>query len=603
MTMWHKVERLKRDRLHKWARTVVPEKADWIVENLSTLREHLEHHVVGATKAKIKIRGRKTTDVNPADLTFEVYSRITEIEGDIRTLVHALFTAHSSGVYFVNLMTEVHSVKNAEERQDRVEGKLENKGDEQAAMRELRKQFDTECREIAETFVYPQVRIYVPRESHRTFYVVKTADDTEVYEKSLGDQNDPSLLRWFKSYVWTEPVYQKLHECVDRLADRYAMFNESKDVNQWLRHVLRLMDSEDQYRFQLDDTSMGIITAERKEWAWGVVSVPKGDATKSTPAWDQWEQKFSCQAMVNWWRVWLGLIFDPEVATGKATEYNRSKANLGLVWVRSSGKEGSSVILEVISSRLGRNITTVVRAQTDQFEMAQYFGKRCAFFDDARTTRMLFRGNYHSVVTGSEQSIETKGNQAFKAWVNCGMFCSSNRRIVANRFATDQMRRLIYIVLKRTYGNKTPDWASQLHSEWGDYMAKVRATYEPIKAKYGTEDIFHHYEEEEIADYYAAELAADAMATVHEYVRANWVRNPKASITLTALAKLYRTTMAKVGGRGDWNEDNFEEIVLRDISADREFSIKGNVVYGLSVPFDADHVAEQIGGESTDSDA
>ena len=599
--MLDKIERLKTEKLLKWARATCPDNHEWIIDHIELLRGHVAEVCLSATKQKLKLKAKTAWSVDPKELTFETYTARLGIEGEMRMMLTYLFKPTAQGaVYFVNLLDEVREVLFKSQSEDRVESKYENKTDVAAYLSQLKRDFESEVRHLAQVAIYPQIKIFVPKRGGKTYYVVKTADGKEVHEKHMGDMNEPLMFRWFRSYVWSESNFEKFNEYCDHFAEKYAMFPESKTPQDVFRYAVRLMDSEVESKHQLDDSTMAIITDDPKKWAWGVVSVEDGDATKPTPAWGEWEAKFTEPKMIHWWRVWLGLIFDPTVATGLVNGFTRSQANLALVWVKSAGKEGSTVVRDVIARRLGENVVASIRGEFDQFEMASYFGKRLATVDDCSMTRILYRGNVHSIITGADQSIETKGNQAYTAWVNCSVYCTSNHRIVANRFAADQMRRLLYIVLRRTNVKKTPNWSEQLHAQWGDYMAKCRIAYEKEKAISGTQDIFNHYADPAIAEHYAAMLSPSPLIAVHEVIRELWKREDGARLNVNALQKLYRESLQGIRG-GQFDESEYTSVALRDTG--ENFEIRGQWIYGLRLDATKETIINAIVGEGEHDEA
>lgn len=555
----------------------------------------LSDRLTGVAGKALAFKGpQSSVRLQPENLDFAEFGKRLNLPPADAVVWSPLFESPTPGKppFAVRMLVEIRDSLAEAQRRDRAASKLEDRGETAAQTLEMRDAFEAELRQVAAKLIYSRVRIFTPKEGDTSFYICKTRNKIEAYKKNASETQ--ALFRWFRTYIWGDD-YPKICQHVNTLRRKWPQFAEVTDPEKFLEHALRIMDKDGEDCHLLSEEQMAIITDDRDAWAWGVVHAPEPKGGKFD-AWLEWESKFACPAMVKWWRAWLAQIFDPRCASGLVTNRVRSAGNLGLVWIKSPGKEGSSVVTSLLSRLLGPNVTAAVRLGNDNFEMASYYGKRCVFADDIRAPRILYRGTFHSIVTGGEQSIEEKHARPFKGWVNCSVVCTSNSPIVANRYATDQMRRLVYIVLKPSKGPKDDGWGARLDEQFGDYMAECRKVLAELHSKYGTNDIFHHYEDPVIAEHYAATLRSDHLASIHDIVTETAAFGSQYTTRITALFALYAKAYRLVRG-AKLDDADFEEIVIRDLTARFGVNPTGNIMKGIAPTVTAEQIRQQLLGE------
>lgn len=562
-----------------------------------SVEDLLDERLLTAKGRYLVFQAGTQVQIEPNTTTLDDFAKRLQLNTADRVVWSALFTPTDKAPFANRMLVQIHEQLTARIRTDRATSKMEDKGESAALVREMRDDFEADVRKVAGKLIYSRVRIFTPKEGDTSFYICKTRSKTEAYKKAAGDAG--SLFRWFRTYIW-DSDYHHIYAAVRDLRTRWPQFPEVSDPEKFLQFALDIMDKDDEANHLLSEDQMSIITDNQDDWAWGVVTVPPATGAGYS-AWTEWEGKFACQPMVKWWRAWLAQLFNPKCASGLVRNRVRSAGNLGLVWVKSPGKEGSSVVISLLARLLGPNVTAAIRLAGDHFEMASYYGKRCVFADDIRAPRILYRGTFHSIITGGEQSIEEKHQRPFRGWINCSVVCTSNSAIIANRYAVDQMRRLLYIVLNRSTGPKDDEWGQRLDEQFGDYMVECRKVLAELHEKYGTADIFHHYEDPEIAEHYAATLRSDELTNIHDVVVGTAKLGKGESMRNSALFQLYRRAYQLVRGQ-KLDDADYEEIVLRDLQARHGVVPRGNTLHGISTTVTAEEIRRQLLGEEEGDD-
>ncbi len=397
-------------------------------------------------------------------------------------------------------------------------------------------------------------------------------DTTGIYKQQDKGQHISRILQYLTQYTWTEAQYKLVEEALP------AMGCETV-----LEFVQLSVDKLESDREQWVSSTIPIISHDPKEFAFGRIKefdVSEVLSAEGVWAWDEFEAKFEEPKMVKWWRCWVGQLFDDKFATGRVINGMTQTGNLGICVIRSTGGQGSSSVLSVIESRIGENLTTAARLSGDHFEQRSYYGKRLAIKDDGKEKRILFRGNVHSMVTGAKQSIEGKGRNAFTSFINCGVLMSMNYPLVVNTSAADQMRRLVYVVLKKkSDGKRTADWKEALNRQFPAYLRQCRETLAEVRVEAdNVEDIFSGFDDD-IINHYAAFCDSEPLGRATEILlNQGFIYGEGGTCTIEGVTYLLQKFAKSIGAKMD-----SMDIAVRQLENDPRIKRHGSKILGAKI--------------------